>query len=124
MKAKFNVKGLELGNLKLGGIEIETEFSPKELYDIYQIQREVINDLPEILCDLAKGYIAFEDINSKVMEYINDDCEECEGCEEQAPLKNMPKEEVIKDLISRLTGVSVENLKIEKIDKRDIDAQG
>ena len=124
MKAKFNVKGLELGNFKLGGVEIETEFSPKELYDIYQIQREVINDLPEILCDLARGYIAFEDINSKIMEYMNDDCEEREECEEQAPLNNMPKEEVIKDIISRLTGMSVEDINLKKIDKRDIDAQG
>ena len=76
MKAKFNVKEIGIKDFKIGGIEIETEFSPSELLELYKLQREILKDIPEILCELARGYATYEELSDKLYAYLNGELDE------------------------------------------------
>ena len=76
MKAKFNVKEIGIKDFKIGGIEIETEFSPSELLELYKLQREILKDIPEILCELARGYATYEEMSDRLYAYFNGELDE------------------------------------------------
>lgn len=51
---KYNVKldELQIGAIKLGGIEVQAEISVSELFGMKRLAKEVISELPEIIGDV------------------------------------------------------------------------
>lgn len=141
MKTKFNVKELEVLGVKLGGIEVEAEFSPKEILEMYQIQKKVIADLP-MLTDMfasaivnafdnvvaIKEYVegAEEEIQENPMRFsvprVEMDEETCDGNCKECNEEHKDKETAVKEFLSRLTGIPVE--KIQSMKDLDKNAQG
>lgn len=70
MKLRFKLGNVEIEELgiKLGGVEIETEFSLEETAGVYELQKRAIKELPEILTDLKTGANKFQELDKEFRE--------------------------------------------------------
>ena len=69
MKTTLNLKGIQLGNLKIGDITLEQEYSATEAINLVfagkKFVKELIKDLPEMLLDLEGAYETFQEIDER-----------------------------------------------------------
>ena len=66
MKTTFKIGQIELGEVKVGGIEVSTDYSLNEVRGVYSLVREVLADLPEIIGSLEKGAVAYEEADERM----------------------------------------------------------
>lgn len=78
MKLKFKVGNIEVKEMGLnfGGIEIETEFTLEETTGVYDLQKKVIKELPEILTDLKDGAMKFQELDKEFNETARKEIED------------------------------------------------
>ena len=69
---KFGIKlgKVEIEGIKLENIEINTEYSIAETSGAYKLIRQIIKDAPETMSELATAFIAFEETNKQVNDYL------------------------------------------------------
>lgn len=69
MKTTLNVKGIQLGELKIEGISIEQEYSVSDAINMMnagkQFVKDLIKDIPEMLLDLEGAFETFQEIDER-----------------------------------------------------------
>lgn len=79
MKARLNVKGIQVGELKIGDIVLEQEYTVSEAVNMMnagkQFVKELIRDLPEMLLDLEGAYETIQEIDERQSESKETLCE-------------------------------------------------
>ena len=92
---KFGIKlgKVEIEGIKLENIEINTECSIAETSGAYKLVRQIIKDAPETMSELATAFIAFEETNKQVNDYLKDE-------EIKEGLVNNAKEAIVKAMKS------------------------
>lgn len=95
MKTKFTLKGLEIGNIKLGEVVIETEFAVKEAWGMRNLVMDtvekVLHKAPDYLEKVADAVIRHEELTEKVNKPSNDEYY-------QSVLATIKKKEHLSDL--------------------------
>lgn len=99
MKTRLELGNIKVAGLEIGKIEVEAHYSVKEVCELYTLGKRIIKELPEIMTDLADAYLTFEEINGQVEEEVSKMTKEeyLEGC---CPVKITSKEQLIKQLLS------------------------
>lgn len=69
MKTTLNLKGIQLGDLRIGDIVLEQEYSASEatnlMFGAKRFVKELIKDLPEMLLDLEGAFETFQEIDER-----------------------------------------------------------
>lgn len=69
MKTTLNVKGIQLGELKIEGISIEQEYTLSDAVNMMnagkQFVKDLIKDIPEMLLDLEGAFETFQEIDER-----------------------------------------------------------
>ena len=72
MKTKFTLKGLEIGDIKVGDIVVESEFFVKEAWGMKDLVKSTIEDvlhnMPKYLEQVATAYEKYEELSAKLEE--------------------------------------------------------
>lgn len=72
MKTKFTLKGLEIGDIKVGDIVVESEFFVKEAWGMKNLVKSTIEDvlhnMPKYLEQVATAYEKYEELSAKFEE--------------------------------------------------------
>lgn len=99
MFTKLKLTNIELGEVKIGGVEIELEHSVSEMRGTYELTKEVLSDLPSIIGDMKNAYLE-----------INRATEDVEEDELRNLKRNIERKERRKEIIKK-TLASVRNNK-------------
>lgn len=79
MKTRLNVKGIQIGELKIGDIVLEQEYTVAEAVNMMnagkQFVKELVKDLPEMLLDLEGAYETMQEIDERQSESNETLCE-------------------------------------------------
>ena len=69
-KFNFNLGAVSIENVEVKDIsmEMEVEYSSKEMFDMYKLMKNMIKDLPIMLEDMKIGYETFNRINEEIIE--------------------------------------------------------
>jgi hypothetical protein len=66
MKFNFKFKNIEVAEIKIGSVEVGTEFSIEEMIAIRKETEVVLAKMPQYLEQLANGYKKFLELNSEI----------------------------------------------------------
>lgn len=66
MKFGIKLNNIELGDVKIGGIEINTEFSINEMVAIRKETEHILANAPKYIEQLANAVITFENIDNQM----------------------------------------------------------
>lgn len=89
MKFNFKLTNIELAEVKIGSVEVGTEFSIEEMIAVRKETEVVLAKMPQYLEQLANGYKKFLELSSEI---------EVEG----NSIQESPIKELVEDLIKRL----------------------
>lgn len=89
MKFNFKLTNIEVAEVKIGSVEVGTEFSIEEMIAVRKETEVVLAKMPQYLEQLANGYKKFLELNSEI---------EVEG----NSIQESPIKELVDDLIKRL----------------------
>lgn len=89
MKFNFKLTNIEVAEVKIGSVEVGTEFSIEEMIAVRKETEVVLAKMPQYLEQLANGYKKFLELNSEI---------EVEG----NSIQESPIKELVEDLIKRL----------------------
>lgn len=78
MKFGFKLSNIQLGEVSIGGIEVNTELSINEMVAIRKETEIVLKKMPEYLNDLAVAVRTFEEIDDEMREEFEVKCFEQE----------------------------------------------
>lgn len=145
MKTKLNLKGIQLGDLKIGDIVLEQEYTVSEAAGMMNAGKQfvagLIKDLPEMLLDLEGAYETLQEIEERQSvesDFLNkaiamehhrayqeafgnkEEChceDECESC----TCKEEPKSanEKLRDFLNNFENENP-NIKVRVVGPRDI----
>lgn len=59
MKYNFKLSNIQIGDIKVGGIEVSTELSTSEMIAQTKLVKDIIGDLPNIIEDVYKANSLF-----------------------------------------------------------------
>lgn len=68
MKLGFKLSNIELGEVKIGGVEINTEFSISEMVAIRKETEVILEKMPVYLEQIAKTVLTYEDLDNQIRE--------------------------------------------------------
>lgn len=57
MKIGFKLNNIEIGEVKIGGVEVNTEFSINEMIAMRKESEHMLENLPVYIQNIANGYI-------------------------------------------------------------------
>ena len=66
MKFNFKLTNIEVAEIKIGSVEVGTEFSIDEMIAIRKETEVVLAKMPQYLEQLANGYKKFLELNSEI----------------------------------------------------------
>ena len=89
MKFNFKLTNIEVAEVKIGSVEVGTEFSIEEMIAVRKETEVVLAKMPQYLEQLANGYKKFLELSSEI---------EVEG----NSIQESPIKELVDDLIKRL----------------------
>lgn len=89
MKFNFKLTNIEVAEVKIGSVEVGTEFSIEEMIAVRKETEVVLAKMPQYLEQLANGYKKFLELSSEI---------EVEG----NSIQESPIKELVEDLIKRL----------------------
>ena len=69
MKTTFRIGQIEMGEVKVGGIEVSADYSLNEVRGVYSLVKEVLADLPEIIDSVEKGAVAFGKADARMKKF-------------------------------------------------------
>lgn len=95
MKFNFKLTNIEVAEIKIGSVEVGTEFSIEEMVAIRKETEVVLAKIPQYLEQLANGYKKFLELNSEI-----------EDLEDKSI-----QESLIKDLVNEKIINKVESIK-------------
>lgn len=78
MKFGFKLSNIQLGEVSIGGIEVNTELSINEMVAIRKETEIVLKKMPEYLNDLAVAVRTFDEIDDEMREEFEVKCFEQE----------------------------------------------
>lgn len=87
MKFNFKLTNIEVAEVKIGSVEVGTEFSIEEMIAVRKETEVVLAKMPQYLEQLANGYKKFLELNSEI---------------EGNSIQESPIKELVEDLIKRL----------------------
>lgn len=68
MKLGFKLSNIELGEVKIGGVEINTEFSINEMVAMRKEAEVILEKMPVYLEQIAKTVLTYEDLDNQIRE--------------------------------------------------------
>lgn len=72
MKTKFTLKGLEIGEIKIGDVAVETEFSVKEAWGMKNLAKstaeDILHNMPKYLEQIATAQKKFEELDAQIQD--------------------------------------------------------
>lgn len=68
MKLGFKLSNIELGEVKIGGVEVNTEFSISEMVAIRKETEVILEKMPVYLEQVAKTVLTYEDLDNQIRE--------------------------------------------------------
>lgn len=95
MKFNFKLTNIEVAEIKIGSVEVGTEFSIEEMVAVRKETEVVLAKMPQYLEQLANGYKKFLELNSEI-----------EDLEDKSI-----QESLIKDLVNEKIINKVESIK-------------
>lgn len=87
MITKFKLTDIQLGDVKVGGIEVEAHYSLNEMHGVYDLTKTAIKELPEMVKDLRETALVVREIE-----------EEFEDLELEDYKRNMIRNEIRKTM--------------------------
>lgn len=72
MYTKFKLSNIQFGEIKIGDIEVVAKYTTLEVGNMYQIGRQAIKEVPEILEDLKAGVLKYMEIEEEVDNIIEE----------------------------------------------------
>ena len=94
MKFNFKLTNIEVAEIKIGSVEVGTEFSINEMVAIRKETEVVLAKVPQYLEQLANGYKKFLELNSEI-----------EDLEDKSIQESLIKDLVNEKVISQLNKV-------------------
>lgn len=76
MYTKLKLSDIQLGEVKVGNIEIEAKYKLEEVVGIYDLFKKAIKEMPETLEDVAKTASKFMDLEKEFEVRAREDFEE------------------------------------------------
>ena len=68
MKLGFKLSNVELGEVKIGGVEVNTEFSISEMVAMRKEAEVMLEKMPVYLEQAAKVFLTYEDLDNQIRE--------------------------------------------------------
>jgi ubiquinone/menaquinone biosynthesis C-methylase UbiE len=68
MKLGFKLSNIELGEVKIGGVEVNTEFSISEMVAMRKEAEVMLEKMPVYLEQVAKTVLTYEDLDNQIRE--------------------------------------------------------
>ena len=68
MKLGFKLSNVELGEVKIGGVEVNTEFSISEMVAMRKEAEVMLEKIPVYLEQVAKAVLTYEDLDNQIRE--------------------------------------------------------
>lgn len=68
MKLGFKLSNIELGEVKIGGVEVNTEFSISEMIAMRKEAEVMLEKMPVYLEQVAKAVLTYEDLDNQIRE--------------------------------------------------------
>ena len=71
----IEIKGERVGaDVKLGSIEFEVngDYTMGEMKGLYDLQKQFVQDLPEIICNIADAHVVLEDCDEVIAKHQAD----------------------------------------------------
>ena len=68
MKLGFKLSNIELGEVKIGGVEVNTEFSISEMVATRKEAEVMLEKMPVYLEQVAKAVLTYEDLDNQIRE--------------------------------------------------------
>jgi low affinity Fe/Cu permease len=69
MKFNFKLKDIQIADIKIGEVAVETEFSINEMVAIRKESEIVLEKMPRYLQQLATTYKTFAELDNKIDEF-------------------------------------------------------
>ena len=91
MKFNFKLTNIEVAEIKIGSVEVGTEFSINEMVAVRKETEVVLAKMPQYLEQLANGYKKFLELNSEIEDLEDKSIQE-------SLIKNLVNEKVISQL--------------------------
>ena len=91
MKFNFKLKNIEVAEIKIGSVEVGTEFSINEMVAVRKETEVVLAKMPQYLEQLANGYKKFLELDSEIEDLEDKSIQE-------SLIKNLVNEKVISQL--------------------------
>lgn len=76
MYTKFKLSNIQVGEIKIGNVEVEAKYTPMEVANIYDLTKTAIKEIPAMLDDLKAGALKFIEIDKEMEELARKDFEE------------------------------------------------
>lgn len=65
MFTKFKLSDIQLGEVKVGGVEIEFNYSVNEMNATYELTKKAIKELPEMLKDIRESAMVIREVEKE-----------------------------------------------------------
>ena len=91
MKFNFKLTNIEVAEIKIGSVEVGTEFSINEMLAVRKETEVVLAKMPQYLEQLANGYKKFLELDSEIEDLEDKSIQE-------SLIKNLVNEKVISQL--------------------------
>lgn len=91
MKFNFKLTNIEVAEIKIGSVEVGTEFSINEMVAVRKETEVVLAKMPQYLEQLANGYKKFLELDSEIEDLENKSIQE-------SLIKDLVNEKVISQL--------------------------
>ena len=91
MKFNFKLTNIEVAEIKIGSVEVGTEFSINEMVAVRKETEVVLAKMPQYLEQLANGYKKFLELDSEIEDLEDKSIQE-------SLIKNLVNEKVISQL--------------------------
>ena len=95
MKFGFKLKDIQLGEVRIGEVEVNTDFSINEMVAMRKEAEYLIENLPVYMEQLGTAFITGLEINRAVEEYIEDINTDYEETEEDCESEGLTHEELM-----------------------------
>lgn len=69
MYTKFKLSNVQLGDIKIGNVEVESKYKLDEVQGIYTLVKTAIKEIPEMLEDMKAGALKFREIEKEFEEF-------------------------------------------------------
>lgn len=76
MYTKFKLSNVQIGEVKIGNVEVESKYKLDEVQGIYALVKTAIKEIPEMLEDVKAGALKFREIEKEFEELYEEEHKE------------------------------------------------